>query len=169
MACLDANIEDLACELKQTNFTNITFRFASSPGEVQDFGPAETNEFIKNFNYNIDDIEYAKVMTTQRLFGTKMDLADIVKYTSAKTEKVFVHTDTLWISAEITDPINFDLVIRSRRSSLPFPTPMVYSREDLFMGSKDDSSNHLEPWAMREEYVRMSESLQIRVRKLGRI
>ena len=169
MTCRDANLEDLACELEQTNFTKIIFEFSSSPEEVQDFGPAETNKFIEQFNYNTEDIEYAKVMTTQRLFGTKMDLTDIVKYTSTKTEKVIVHTDTLWMSAEITEPINFDLVIRSRRTSLPYPIPMVYSKEDLFMDSKDNLNKDLEPWAMREEHVQMSDSLLVRVRRLGRI
>ena len=73
------------------------------------------------------------------------------------------------MSAEITEPINFDLVIRSRRTSLPYPIPMIYSKEDLFMDSKDNLDTDLEPWAMREEHVEMSDSLLIRVRRLGRI
>ena len=136
---------------------------------MQDFGPAASNEFIKNFNYNDEDLDYAKVMANQHFYGTKMDLYEVVRYTSAKTEKVYIHTDTLWMSSEITEPINFELVIRARRVSLPYPLPMVYSKDTLFSTTNEGLIDNVKRWVTREEHVKMSNSLTVRARKLGRI
>ena len=108
-------------------------------------------------------------MANQHFYGTKMDLYEVVRYTSAKTEKVNIHTDTLWMSSEITEPINFELVIRARRVSLPYPLPMVYSKDTLFSTTNEGLIDNVKRWVTREEHVKMSNSLTVRVRKLGRI
>ena len=169
--CDGTNMEALACELEETNFENIIFEFPSSPDVVQNFYEAETNTFFQQFNYRPDHEDYAKVMTIQQLYGTKLDLSDVLRYTSTKTEKIYIHADTVYMSQPITEPIHFDIIIRSRRASIDFPIPMKYTKDQLFDGytSNTAENNDVERWALKEDHIRMSDELVVRVRKLGRV
>jgi len=170
--CEGSDMEALACELQDTEFNDIIFEFPASPVEVAEFGEAETNEFFDQFNYQPDEhdsLDYSKVMTTQRLYGTKLDLSKILKYTSSKTEEIFIYADTVYMSQPVTQPIDFDIMIRSRITSLNHPIPMKYTREEFFEGFSSNDDDKVERWADKEDNVRMSPDLVVRVRNFGRI
>merc|ERR1711936_1309037 len=120
-------------------FDYIMFDFPEmARSDVEKFYEAESNDFFKEFNYPKNNDTYAKVMRTQRLLGTKLDLSNIVEHTSERTESVRVHADTLHISNEIIDPINFDLTVTSRVASLEHSVPMLFSKNQFFESMMED-------------------------------
>ena len=134
--CIGSEMEALACELEETDFDNLVFEFPFSPDEAAkvNFYEAETNTFFQQFNYQPDDLDYAKVMTTQQLYGTKLDLSEALQYTSWKTKKVMIHADTVYMSKKVEQPIHFDLIIRSRKTSIDYPIPMRFTKDEFFDG-----------------------------------
>ena len=96
-------------------------------------------------------------MTVQKLYGTKLDLSEILQFTSNKTRKIIIHADTVHMSQPITTPIHFDIFIRSRVASINHPIPMKLTKEELFQGfASDGTGEEVERWTTMEEHVNMS-------------
>ena len=166
-------MEALACELDQpyTVYSDVIFDFPASPLPVEDFSYAETNTFIKEFNYNSTEATlYGDLMAVQRLYGTKLDLSEILQYTSNKTQKIIIHADTVHMTQPVTQPIHFDIFIRSRVASINHPIPMRFTRNQLFEGFETEGTGEeVERFTILEEHVNMSPNLTMRLRKFGRI
>ena len=168
-------LQSIVCELEVDTFDFITFEFPTMiRNDVESFFEAESNDFFQDYNYPKYNDTYAQVMRTQKLLGAKLDVSDIVDHTCEKTEIVNVQTDTLYISKEIPNPINFDFTITSRVASIDHPIPMRFTKAQFFESMTNTEASKsskitTEPWGFREEHVRVNEYVTMRNRKYGKI
>ena len=174
--CTPDEIQSIVCGLEIEHFDVVTFDFPETGRtDVESFYEAESNDFFQDFNYPKYNDTYAQVMRTQKLLGTKLDLSNIVSHTSERTQSVNIHTDTLHVSSEVFEPISFDVSVVSRVASIDFHIPMVFTKDQFFapMNSYTEfiRSNVItsEPWAFREENIKVNDYVTMRNRKYGRI
>ena len=166
------NIQELICDLKEQNFTTVTFEFPKDVDEkdVDKFYEAETNSYFRemnNVNGKSNATKYLKELT---LYGTKFDLATLPEHTGPRTQKVTILADTVFFAkTKDTGPLKIDykLIIRARVVAISQNILMNMTKDSFFSGKE---SNHVvDNWSAVQEIVSNVGDVSFTFKRLGLI
>ena len=162
----EGSIDDLFCELKDTNFKSISFLFPKDSEilPVENFYEAESNSYFREFNQINGKSNMTKYLKDLKLYGTKFDLAKLETHVGLRTESVTVFADTVYMSKSI-EPVFYRLSVRARVVSVSEDIWMNMTHKQFF--STFEADQPVDNWANVEEIITDVGDTSFAIRKLG--
>ena len=168
----EGDIQELICDLKEQNFTTVTFEFPKDVEEkdIDKFYEAETNSYFRemnNVNGKSNATKYLKELT---LYGTKFDLSTLPEHTGPRTQKVTILADTVFFAkTKDIGPliIDYQLIIRARVVAISQNILMNMTRGSFF--SVNEPNHGVDSWSDVQEIVSNVGDASFTFKRLGLI